>query len=86
MAKKNQIRYATLKADFHYCDYIGNPQTFKKGKRIRLTQLVFFDKENNLNWFHFYGYGQHMVIPAEFMHENKNAPTLIARYMTGRIL
>lgn len=81
MAKKNQIRYATLKADFNYNDYIGNPQTFKKGKRIRLSQVIFFDQENNLNWLHFFGYGQALIIPAEFMHENKNAPSFIVRYM-----
>jgi hypothetical protein len=81
MPKKNQTRYATIKADFNYRDYIGDDQCFKKGKRIGLNRLIFFDKENNLIWMHFFGYGQALIIPAEFMHENKNAPSLIARYM-----
>ena len=58
--------YAVLTRDWTYTNMIGEKVTFKKGRRFRLDETVYFDRTGDLVLRNWYGYGQAEVIDKKY--------------------
>ena len=63
--------YVTLTRDWTYTNYIGEKVTFKKGRRFRLDETKYIDRDGNLFLRHWYCYGHGEIIDKKYF-EKKN--------------
>ncbi len=58
--------YAVLTRDWTYTNMIGEKVTFKAGRRFRLGETVYFNRQGDLLLRNWYGYGQAEVIEKKY--------------------